>query len=334
MLKKDIPHVVFEIYTSLLTNYPTLVSFDREKDEETEYDTKVPEELRLAQDVLNLLAGFTVNLTSCPKLAIEFGKTGLIPVFLGMTEALKDCIPDIIPFEDPETKTISKWTARGRTLSRLLGSLVNMAIQVSNRIVFLDSNGIQHLLPFLQSPVTAFYIKSLFCLAYLVEEEDNRVVMADAEPIKFIIHMLDKAIKSSTRGYLDFSASAIADGISKLAVNENNSKQFGLNGAIPAIFNMLTTSKEDSDERLGGTTALWMLSFDAINRALIKAFPSATDTLQRFAQDSDEKVAKASQGVLWEIETENRDLTRSVTTDSQHIMISYQWDNIKKSYFV
>ena len=74
---------------------------------------------------------------------------------------------------------------------------------------------------------------------------------------------------------------------------------------------MLTTSKEDSDERLGGTTALWMLSFDAINRALIKAFPSATDTLQRFAQDSDEKVAKASQGVLWEIETENRDLTRS-----------------------
>ena len=66
---------------------------------ETEYDTKVPEELRLAQDVLNLLAGFTVNLTSCPKLAIEFGKTGLIPVFLGMTEALKDCIPDIIPFE-------------------------------------------------------------------------------------------------------------------------------------------------------------------------------------------------------------------------------------------
>ena len=74
---------------------------------------------------------------------------------------------------------------------------------------------------------------------------------------------------------------------------------------------MLMTSKEDSDERLGGTNALWMLSFDAINRALIKAFPSAIDTLQRFAQDSDEKVAKASQGVLWEIETENRDLTRS-----------------------
>lgn len=37
VLKKDIPHVVFEIYTSLLTNYPTLVSFDREKDEVSEF---------------------------------------------------------------------------------------------------------------------------------------------------------------------------------------------------------------------------------------------------------------------------------------------------------
>lgn len=46
-----------------------------------------------------------MNLTSCPKLAIEFGKTGLIPVFLGMTEALKDCIPDIIPFEVEKKKS-------------------------------------------------------------------------------------------------------------------------------------------------------------------------------------------------------------------------------------
>ena len=37
VLKKDIPHVVCEIYTSLLTNYPTLVSFDREKDEVSEF---------------------------------------------------------------------------------------------------------------------------------------------------------------------------------------------------------------------------------------------------------------------------------------------------------
>ena len=62
----------------------------------------------------------------------------------------------------------------------MLGLLVNMAMQVSNRTVFTDSDGVQHLLPFLKSPVTAFYIKSLFCLAYLIEEDDNEAVMTDA----------------------------------------------------------------------------------------------------------------------------------------------------------
>lgn len=40
--------------------------------------------------------------------------------------------------------------------------------------------------------------------------------------------MLEKATKSSTRDYLGFSASDVADGISKLAVNESNSKQVRL----------------------------------------------------------------------------------------------------------
>jgi len=57
------------------------------------------EELQHAQDVLNVLAGFTVNLTDFPQLAMKCGSTGLIPVFLEMTEVLKDSIPDMIPFE-------------------------------------------------------------------------------------------------------------------------------------------------------------------------------------------------------------------------------------------
>ena len=57
------------------------------------------EELQHAQDVLNVLAGFTVNLTDFSQLAIKCGSAGLIPVFLEMTEALKDSIPDMIPFE-------------------------------------------------------------------------------------------------------------------------------------------------------------------------------------------------------------------------------------------
>ncbi|XP_078359598.1 uncharacterized protein LOC144644064 isoform X1 [Oculina patagonica] len=323
VMENDIPLLIFQVYGALLTKYPDAVKYDREKDKETE-NKYVTEELQQAQDVLNVLAGFTVNLTDFPQLAVKCGSTGLIQVFLEMTDALKDSIPDMIPFEDPETKTITQFTSRGRTLSRVLGLLVNLAKQVSNRTVFIDSNGVQHLLPFLKSQATAYYIKSLFCLAYLIEEDNNETIMADAEPIKFIIAMLEKASKSSTRDYLGFSASDIADGISKLAVNESNSKQFGLNGGIPTIVNMLKTSQQDS-EKLCGTKALWMLSFDITNRALIKAIPSAIETLQNLTKHPNKDVVKASQGVLWEIER-NRDFTSSVPTKTKHIMISYQWD--------
>ena len=62
-------------------------------------DKIATEELQHAQDVVNVLAGFTVNLTDFPRLAMRCGSTGLIPVFLEMTEALKDSMLDMIPFE-------------------------------------------------------------------------------------------------------------------------------------------------------------------------------------------------------------------------------------------
>ena len=64
---------------------------------------------------------------------------------------------------------------------------------------------------------------------------------------------------------------------------------------------MLKSSQQD-DERLAGTEALWMLSFDATNRELIKAIPSATETLESLKLHPNKDVMKASCGVLWEIE--------------------------------
>ena len=75
---------------------------------------------------------------------------------------------------------------------------------------------------------------------------------------------------------------------------------------------MLKTSQQDS-ERLGATNALWMLSFDVTNRALIKAIPSAIETLQSLSKHPNKDVVKASQGVLWEIER-NRDFLSSGKT--------------------
>ena len=65
-----------------------------------ENDNKInSEQLKYAQDILNLLAGLSVNITDVPQLSKEHSSKGFIPVFLEVAEKLKDCIPDMMPFE-------------------------------------------------------------------------------------------------------------------------------------------------------------------------------------------------------------------------------------------
>ena len=45
-----------------------------------------------------------------------------------------------------------------------------------------------------------------------------------------------------------------------------------------------------------------MLSFDATSRALIKAIPSAIETLQSLRQHPNKDIAKTASGVFWEID--------------------------------
>lgn len=67
--------------------------------------------------------------------------------------------------------------------------------------------------------------------------------------------MLEKATKSSTRDYLGFSASDVADGISKLAVNESNSKQVRL-----LCFGCMIKKKESKLAKINGKMHFTLLS--------------------------------------------------------------------------
>lgn len=46
-----------------------------------------------------------------------------------------------------------------------------------------------------------------------------------SEHMKFVIQLLEKATKSSSRAYLGFSVIDVVNGISQLAVNESNNRQ-------------------------------------------------------------------------------------------------------------
>lgn len=56
-----------------------------------------------------------------------------------------------------------------------------------------------------------------------------------SEHIKFVIQLLEKATKSSSRAYLGFSVIDVVDGISQLAVNESNNRQASLDRSGTAV---------------------------------------------------------------------------------------------------
>ena len=64
-------------------------------------------------------------------------------------------------------------------LSRSLGVLHNCSKRMPNRIIFYNNDAINVLLPFLKTEVTLYATKSLFCLAYLIDESNNHLIMTD-----------------------------------------------------------------------------------------------------------------------------------------------------------
>lgn len=64
-------------------------------------------------------------------------------------------------------------------LSRALGILHNLSKRVPTRRSFAACQAIDVLIPLLKAEVTLFSAKSLLVLAYLTDEENNHLIMAD-----------------------------------------------------------------------------------------------------------------------------------------------------------
>ncbi|XP_032238030.2 uncharacterized protein LOC5512767 isoform X2 [Nematostella vectensis] len=295
LISEGLALVLLEIFTAFNNVFPKGCSVDREKG-----TTGDSESVHLAQDVVNLLAGATVNFTDLNDFAEECGKQGLIPIFIGMIDPLKDSIPDVKQYEDPETKTISQFTVRARLLSRIIGALANLAKPAVNKRHFNKCNAVATLVPLMKSPVYAYVIKTLFCIVFLLDEDNNELCMAGSEPIKHILSMLDKALISESRQYLGWTTSEIALLLSKMAANTQNSIQICQYGGIEMLVKMLQSS-DSSQEKSSATKVLWMLSFEATNRELMSSNAQAMNLLNSLQTSDNKEVSQNSKGVLWEL---------------------------------
>ena len=206
-----------------------------------------------------------------------------------------------------------------------LGILYNISRRLRDRELFVDSE--KTLLYFAKVKKTRVAVHSLLCLAYLVNENTNHLISADENLLCFLITMLNKAYQSEDRRCNGFSVKELAEGLSHLAINDNNKKILGQNGAIRVLTSILQTSHDD-EETASGARALWMLAFHDTNKDLIKQQEGTFDTLHALHHSANPKVQQAAAGALWEIEgKKTRNNAEEIEqTTGNHVMISYQWD--------
>ena len=217
--------------------------------------------------------------------------------------------------------------------SRELVMIIEVSIAILHNIsrrlrnCELFANREQTLLYFAKKKVRTIAAPSLLTLAYLVDENTNHLILADETLLSFIITLLDEAWRSEDRRSSGYSVRELAEGLSHLAINDDNKNILGQNGVIPVLISVIKTSKED-EEKASATRALWMLAFDDNNKEKVRQEEGAMDILHQLQQSKNSEVQKAAAGALWELEGKTaRQSSEKIESTGNHVMISYQWDS-------
>ena len=206
-----------------------------------------------------------------------------------------------------------------------IGILHNISRRLRDRELF--ANRVETLLDFANKKDRQIAALSLLTLAYLVDENTNHLISADKNLLRFIITLLDEAWQSEDRHSNGFSTKELAEGLSHLAINDDNKKILGQIGVIPVLISVIKTSKED-EEKANATRALWMLAFDDNNKEKIGQEEGAMDILYQLQDSENPEVQKAAAGTLWELEGKiARQSSGRIASTRNHVMISYQWDS-------
>lgn len=296
------------------------------------------EALKMSQDVISQFLAAILNFSDlCDSFSVALDEPGMVQLLVDMTKELQDSVAHNAKYVNPKTQQLSKYTVRGKILSRILGILHNMSKRVPTRGSFAACRALDVLIPLLKEEVILFSTKSLLILAYLIDEENNHLIITDEGPIKFLIKLLVRALSIENHRHLGFSAAELAEGLTQIAVNDNNKKTIAKCGVLPVLVTMLQTAKDD-EESLKASETLWTLAFDDENRKEITNNQAAIGELEKLLSSENSDVKKAAAGALWECQGKDKHKEAKQTTvtlqeaseDCKHVMISYQWD-VQKS---
>ena len=246
------------------------------------------------------------------------------------TEVVSLCLMQSRQVEDVFTTTQAEGSGRPVRAIRILGCCFNILYNLARKTDFvkanLDFEGKETLVYFAKSDIAIVSPLALLSLAYVVDEESNHLILAVEEILEALTSLLQKAFESERRKFDGFSAKELAEGLSRLAINDTNKRVLGEKGAIQVLVSIIKTSN-DKSERASAVNALWVLAFDENNKKAITQDKEALDILRGLQQSDDPEVQNAAAGALWELEGKTARNSEMTKATGNHVMISYQWDS-------
>ena len=246
------------------------------------------------------------------------------------TEVVSLCLMQSRQVEDVFTTTQAEGSGRPVRAIRILGCCFNILYNLARKTDLVKANvdfeGKETLVYFAKSDIAIVSPLALLSLAYVVDEESNHLILAAEEILGALTSLLQKAFESERRKFDGFSAKELAEGLSRLAINDTNKRVLGEKGVIQVLVSIIKTSNDNS-EKASAVNALWVLAFDENNKKAITQDKETLDILRRLQQSDDPEVQKAAAGALWELEGKTARNSEMTKATGNHVMISYQWDS-------
>ena len=246
------------------------------------------------------------------------------------TEVVSLCLMQSRQVEDVFTTTQAEGSGRPVRAIRILGCCFNILYNLARKTDLVKANvdfeGKETLVYFAKSNIAIVSPLALLSLAYVVDEESNHLILAAEEILGALTSLLQKAFESERRKFDGFSAKELAEGLSRLGINDTNKRVLGEKGAIQVLVSIIKTSNDNS-EKASAVNALWVLAFDENNKKAITQDKETLDILRRLQQSDDPEVQKAAAGALWELEGKTARNSQMTKATGNHVMISYQWDS-------
>ncbi|XP_038051204.1 uncharacterized protein LOC119724293 [Patiria miniata] len=249
--------------------------------------------------VYNLLKQATISFTHVSrKLCAAMGSAeyGIVPL---IAKEFQHPLMELSALNNMKSQAL--WDSSRETLKKAVNVLANIIRgDIDSKPVFREADVMPHLKALLECRFMIMRAKSLFCLVYLLNEDENEALNTTSSNIEFVIKILGKCLdeKSHYSRHYTFSAEVVVGGIVYLADNDANKVKLVKKGVTDLLIKMLKT--DSVAEKRTAAQAVWKLAFHEDNKKLFKENTVLITVLKELHKnESDPKLLKACKTVLW-----------------------------------